>query len=146
MIVDDEGMVLLGPEECQALLRQATIGRVAVSIGAVPAVFPVNFVVVDDGIAFLTGKGTKLDAAVRNAVIAFEVDDFDAVYHTGWSVLVVGTAQELVDPIAKERVVMAGATAWAPGQRDHVILLRPEFMSGRRIDVHDESPATQILG
>lgn len=143
-MVDDDGLALLSPEECETLLQRAIIGRVAVSIGAVPAVFPVNFVLVDDGIAFLTGKGTKLDAAVRNAVIAFEVDDFDPVYHEGWSVLVVGTAHELEDQLAIDRVLEAGVTAWAPGLRDHVVFLRPEFISGRRIGIHAERPASQL--
>lgn len=124
----------MGSDECLALLRTASIGRVAVTIGAVPAVFPVNFGVLEDGgIVFRTGTGTKLDAAMRNAVIAFEVDEVDPMYHEGWSVLVVGVADELRDP---ERMVLASElplVPWAPGARDHIVCLHPEVVSGRRI-------------
>lgn len=145
MIIDDAGMGLLDEAECLALLHNATIGRVAVSIGAVPAVFPVNFTMVDGAVAFLTGNGTKLDAAVREAVIAFEIDDFDPVYHQGWSVLVVGTARERRDRADVERALAAGLAAWAPGHKEHLIWLEPEFMSGRRILVHREVNPADVM-
>jgi len=72
MVVDD-GIGVLDEAECLELLSRSSIGRVAVTIGAVPAVFPVNFRLVDRSIVFRTGTGTKLDAAVRHAVVAFEV-------------------------------------------------------------------------
>ena len=134
MIVDDLGLGVMEEQECLELLRRASVGRVAVSIGAVPAVFPVNFGVLDDGgIVFRTGTGTKLDAAMRNAVIAFEVDEVDPLYHEGWSVLVVGVADELRDPESVERALGMPLAAWAPGLRDHLVCLRPEMVSGRRI-------------
>ena len=134
MFVDDVGMAVLGDAESFDLLRRATIGRVAVTIGAVPAVFPVNFGVLEDGlVVFRTGTGTKLDAAMRNAVIAFEVDEVDPMYHEGWSVLVVGRADELRDPEQIERARGLPLATWAPGSRDHLVGLRPDFVSGRRI-------------
>ncbi|MHB8682609.1 MAG: pyridoxamine 5'-phosphate oxidase family protein [Acidimicrobiales bacterium] len=136
MFVDDVGMAVLDEAECLALLSKATLGRVAVSIGAVPAVFPVNYRILDGLVVFRTGAGTKLDAAVRNSVIAFEVDEVDPRYHEGWSVLVVGMADELRDPVMIERATHLPLVSWAPGERDHVVCLRPEFVSGRRI-VHD---------
>ncbi|MDE3086994.1 MAG: pyridoxamine 5'-phosphate oxidase family protein [Acidobacteriota bacterium] len=116
-----------------ALLAGVRVGRVAVSIGAVPAVFPVNFGVVDGTIVFRTGTGTKLDAATRNAVVAFEVDDLDPLYHEGWSVLVVGVADELTDRALLQRAEALPLSPWAPGRRDHFVRLQPEFVSGRRI-------------
>ncbi len=83
--------------DCLRLLASATIGRVGISIGALPVVLPVNFRLVDDRIVFCTGIGTKLDAATANSVVAFEVDDFEPVSHTGWSVVVTGIAHEVVD-------------------------------------------------
>jgi len=140
VFVDDVGFAVLDEAESLELLRRATIGRVAVTIGAVPAVFPVNFGVLDDGmVVFRTGTGTKLDAAMRNAVIAFEVDEVDPAYHEGWSVLVVGVADELRDPEQIDRALRLPLATWAPGTRDHVVGLRPEFVSGRRI-VHDTTP------
>jgi nitroimidazol reductase NimA-like FMN-containing flavoprotein (pyridoxamine 5'-phosphate oxidase superfamily) len=130
---DDTGLSVLDEVECMTLLAGVHVGRVAVTIGAVPAVFPVNFGVVDGAIVFRTGTGTKLDAATRNAVVAFEVDDLDPPYHEGWSVLVVGVADELTDPALLERAEALPLAPWAPGTRDHLVRLQPEFISGRRI-------------
>ena len=133
MTEDDGGLSVLEEGECVRLLSGARVGRVAVTIGAVPAVFPVNFALLDGDIVFRTGTGTKLDAATRNAVVAFEVDNLDPLYHEGWSVLVVGIADELTDPVLLGRAEALPLAPWAPGARDHVVRLQPEFVSGRRI-------------
>lgn len=134
VIVDDVGLAVMDEGECATLLRTATIGRVAVTIGAVPAVFPVNFGLLEDGdIVFRTGTGTKLDAAMRNAVIAFEVDEVDPIYHEGWSVLVVGVADVLREEDRKDEAGRLPLAAWAPGARDHLVCLHPQVVSGRRI-------------
>jgi hypothetical protein len=39
----------------------------------------VNFALVGDAIVVRTAAGSKLDAALANAVVAFEVDSIDAV-------------------------------------------------------------------
>ena len=136
-MVDDIGLAVMDEQECMEHLRNASVGRVAVTIGAVPAVFPVNFGVLEDGgIVFRTGTGTKLDAAMRNAVIAFEVDDVDPLYHEGWSVLVVGVADELRDPARIAHALNLPLASWAPGTRDHLVCLHPDMISGRRI-VHN---------
>jgi len=87
----------------------------------------------DGDIVFRTGAGTKLDAALHNSVVAFEVDDVDPLYHGGWSVLVVGIADEVRDPASLQRAMALPLAPWAPGDRHHVVALRPEFVSGRRI-------------
>jgi nitroimidazol reductase NimA-like FMN-containing flavoprotein (pyridoxamine 5'-phosphate oxidase superfamily) len=101
----EAGFEALGEEECLDLLSLGTFGRVAVTIGGIPAVFPVNYHFADGAIHFRTGEGVKLAAATRNAVVAFQLDEIDPLYHAGWSVLAVGTAQEL-----KESVDLAWAT------------------------------------
>lgn len=128
----DEGLEILSEEECLRLLPTRPVGRVAVSIAALPAVFPVNFCVVDGDVYFRTSAGTKLDAAARNAVVAFQVDDFDTFAHTGWSVLVVGQA-EVVPPEEVERLEPLRVRPWARGERAHVVRVSGDLVSGRRI-------------
>jgi nitroimidazol reductase NimA-like FMN-containing flavoprotein (pyridoxamine 5'-phosphate oxidase superfamily) len=132
----DEGLELLDPAECRRLATTQPVGRVAVSIGEVPAVFPVNFCVHDGDVFFRTATGTKLAAASRNAVVAFEVDHFDTLNHAGWSVLIVGTASEVPAEVA-ETIEPLRVRAWAPGERCHLVRVRADFISGRRI-VHNE--------
>jgi nitroimidazol reductase NimA-like FMN-containing flavoprotein (pyridoxamine 5'-phosphate oxidase superfamily) len=120
-------------EDCLTLLRQAAIGRVAVSVGAIPEIFPVNFCLIDDAIVFRAARGTKLLTASRETVVAFEVDDFDVDNRQGWSVLVVGPSDEVTEPeeiaTARERL----ADGWVPGDPDHVLRITPHRVSGRRI-------------
>ena len=59
---------------------------------------PVAYHFDDEEVVFRTKNGSKLAAATRHAVVGFEVDDFDLEARTGWSVLGVGEAYEIVDP------------------------------------------------
>ena len=84
--------------ECLHLLARGAVGRVAFTDGALPAVQPVAYHLDDEEVVFRTKNGSKLAAATRHAVVGFEVDDFDLEARTGWSVLGVGEAYEIVDP------------------------------------------------
>ncbi len=135
MIVDD-GLELLDEEECLRLLASGEIGRVGVSIAALPAIFPVNFRVIDDAIVFATSPGTKLESASANAVLAFEVDDFGLSDRTGWSVLVIGRSEVVDDPAVHEKAREAGLEPFAEGPRHTLVRIAIELISGRRI-VHN---------
>ena len=96
MAVDRNGLAVLTRDECLERLRSCRVGRVAVSVDALPFIVPVDYDVADDGVAIVlrtgVGAGGKVDAALRGAVVAFEVDCVDPDRHRGWSVLVTGTA------------------------------------------------------
>ena len=128
----DHGLELLAEEDCFELLAAHHVGRVAVTVSALPAVFPVNYALMDGAIVFRTGEGTKLQAALRNAVVAFEIDEFDGFGHGGWSVLAVGMADELTGT-ALERARELPLRPWADGERDRYVRIVPELLSGRRI-------------
>jgi nitroimidazol reductase NimA-like FMN-containing flavoprotein (pyridoxamine 5'-phosphate oxidase superfamily) len=132
-MLEGEGLEILSDDECMELLKIARIGRVGICVGAIPAIFPVNFAILDSEIIFRSGEGTKLDAALHNAVVAFQVDRIDAVYEEGWSVLVVGTASEVRDLDQLEEARQLGLRPWAEGRRHRFVYIQPEFMSGRRI-------------
>jgi len=133
VLLDRAGLEILDVGQCLRLLRSVRVGRVAVSSEAVPIIFPVNFGVLDASVVFRTGEGTKLDAAIRNASVAFEADAIHSVFETGWSVVVVGTAEEVLDATEIDRVTQMGLRSWAPGSRSHLIKIRPTTISGRRI-------------
>ena len=128
----DEGLAILDEDQCLRLLATATVGRVAVSLGALPAVFPVNFALYGRRIVFRTGRGTKLDAAVRHAVVAFEIDAFDTFEQNGWSVLAVGRATDITDDL--QLIGDDGRVrTWVAGERDHYIAIDAEMLTGRKI-------------
>jgi len=134
----DEGLEILGEDECWRLIEMPGVGRVGVSVGALPAIFPVNYAVRDHTIVFRTAPGTKLRAAVDHAVVAFEVDHADPLYHDGWSVQVVGVAE----PVDDADDLAAPVAPWAPGDRSNYVCIRPQMVSGRRIT--REGPATSV--
>jgi hypothetical protein len=129
----DEGLEILSEEQCEELLSDAGVGRVGITIGALPVVLPINYGVLDGDVVFATTDGTKLDAAVRNAVVAFEVDSIDELAQDGWSVLVVGTAHEVTDPSMIERISALGVRPWVGGQRDRWVRIERSVVTGRRI-------------
>lgn len=130
----DSGLETLDEGECVKLLRQTPVGRLAVTIQALPAVFPVNYVADEERILFFTGEGTNLRAALEGTVVAFEADHYDAEGRTGWSVMVVGQAREVTDEVTLEEVGLRGLRSWAVGSRDHLLEIRYDgLITGRRL-------------
>lgn len=131
--LDRNGLEILDRDECLRLLVEAVVGRVAVTAGALPVVLPVTFRLDGERILFRTGRGTKFDAATRNAVVAFEVDAFDPATQTGWSVMATGVAREVTDPGELEAIERLRLPRWAPNDGDRVVAVPTELISGRRI-------------
>ena len=125
---------MLDRQQCLDLLATATLGRVGVTSGALPTVLPVNFLLHGERILIRSGAGTKLDAALRNAVVAFEADDFDPVDHSGWSVVVTGVARAITDPEELVSVEALPLARWAPAGDEHVVSISTDMVSGRRLD------------
>ena len=77
MQLDRNGLEILDRDECLRLLALATLGRIGFTSGALPTVLPVNFHLDRERILVHTARGGRLDAALKNAVVAFEADEFD---------------------------------------------------------------------
>jgi nitroimidazol reductase NimA-like FMN-containing flavoprotein (pyridoxamine 5'-phosphate oxidase superfamily) len=124
---------VLSRQECLAMLATACVGRLGVSIEALPVILPVNFCLHRDRIIVRTVPGTKLDTATAHAVVAFEVDDYDAEGTWGWSVLVRGRSSEIVDPdeLARARALPLRAWAFKDGQADRFLQIETTLISGR---------------
>ncbi len=129
----DEGLEILSEEACRELLATASVGRVAVTLSALPIVLPVNFGMLDGDVVFATGDGLKLRAALDEAVVGFEVDEIDPLAETGWSVLVVGPARLVTDPDEIARIRALGVRPWVRGAGGHWVRIVGTFLSGRRI-------------
>jgi len=126
-----EGLQVLSRTQCLALLPTVPIGRVVVTIGALPAAFPVSFALVDAAILFVTGEGTKLSAALKHAVVAFEVDDFDPAARRGWSVLVQGISCVVDDERDLRWTLAQDIDVWGNRDASHVAAVSLEHVSGR---------------
>jgi hypothetical protein len=84
-------------------------------------------------VIFWTSSGGKLAAAVSGSVVAFEADEIDIATRSGWSVVVVGHASVIRD--IDRLVALAGVDSrpWVPGRTNHVIQIKAERITGRRI-------------
>jgi nitroimidazol reductase NimA-like FMN-containing flavoprotein (pyridoxamine 5'-phosphate oxidase superfamily) len=136
------GIEILDSDECRRLLAQNEVGRVAVIIGATPMILPVNYALDGDAIVFHTMQGSRLDVGQGHA--AFEVDNFDRVCRSGWSVLVTGHLEEVSWYQAKdmERVQALPVETWAPGERNMWMRLRPSYITGRIIHGDEKAEGT----
>ena len=123
----------LSEEECLQLLASHGIGRIGTSVRALPAVFPVNYVLHQGQIVFRISPGSELAEATRDAVVAFEIDGADTLAHEGWSVLVVGRASQDAPTDAQDEQHRIRLTPWAGGDRDVFVRVPLDLISGRRI-------------
>jgi hypothetical protein len=89
----DRAHLPLGEQESIRLLRTTTIGRVAYSQAALPAIRAVSYMLRDGAVVIPTRAGSALAQAARGAVLAFEADSYDQEARTGWCVTVVGPSR-----------------------------------------------------
>jgi uncharacterized protein len=135
MEVDGNSLEVLGREECLDLLASVPVGRVGISVDALPVVLPVNFCFdrPNERLVIRTAAGTKLRAAFGGAVVAFEVDQFDPMGHSGWSVLVRGRSEVLTDPSELRSTARFPLRPWGDEESDHWVTIAVEMLSGRRV-------------
>lgn len=134
---DHAGLAILRLDDCLRLLASVPIGRVGFQADGEVVVLPVNHVVDGQCVAFKTAAGSKLSAADGQTRVVFEADDYDAGLRTGWSVLVNGRAQVVYEDAEIEALNRRGLDSWADqADRPFWIRIRPESVSGRRIDSH----------
>jgi nitroimidazol reductase NimA-like FMN-containing flavoprotein (pyridoxamine 5'-phosphate oxidase superfamily) len=130
---DSNGLEVLDREDCLRLLATRSLGRIGLTSSALPTILPVNYWFDGQRILVRTSPGTKLHAAAAGAVVAFEVDEVDAVYHAGWSVVVTGPAAEITDPDELDEIRHLPLPHWSAAD-GHVIAIDPAIVSGRRLE------------
>ena len=128
-------LITITPGECEQLLAESSLGRIAVIVNGRPEIFPVNHVFDHETrcVAFPTNDRTKLHAALDWPFVAFEIDAMNVDEPSGWSVLVVGRAEEITDSDEIARISTARTAVWRTGESVHWVRIVPEKVSGRRI-------------
>jgi nitroimidazol reductase NimA-like FMN-containing flavoprotein (pyridoxamine 5'-phosphate oxidase superfamily) len=124
-------LVELSRDECLHLLATGNIGRVIVTEGALPAAHTVTYLLDGEEIIFRTGSKSKLAAATRHQVVGFQADHVDLQTHTGWSVLGVGQADEIVDPIRLSDLADRLPADWVPDGAVDVLAIPMQRLTGR---------------
>jgi uncharacterized protein len=126
----------IGRSRCLQMLAAASggVGRIAVSVSP-PMIRPVNYAFDErtQSVVFRSALGSKLREGLSSGTAAFEIDGADPVERTGWSVIIVGEAEEVTDPAEIDRLEGLELEPWAPGPRTHWVRIRATSASGRRI-------------
>src|SRR6195952_3609527 len=130
---DERLLDVLDGTECRRLLATASIGRIAFTEGALPAIQPASYALRAEDVLIPTGLGSKMAAGSRGAVLAFEVDDYDLIERTGWNVTVIGPSRLISDPDQIRTLDALGVRPWAPASTHCYIALRIAVVRGRRI-------------
>lgn len=127
---------ILSEEACWELLLSSSLGRLALSVGDEPEIFPVNFVAVDKRLIFRTAEGTKLLELTVNDRVAFETDGVGR--DEAWSVVVKGTARVL----DKEWEIVAAnqlpLRPLIPTLKYNFVEIAPVAVTGRRFTLGPE--------
>ena len=128
---DHVGLETLPFDECLRLLGSVPVGRIGfVSDGEV-TVLPVNHAVDGQDVIFHAAYGSKLAAAAKQETVAFEADSYDALGRAGWSVLVTGWAELVLEDAEISHLNELGLHPWATWP--YWIRIRPTSVTGRRI-------------
>jgi len=127
------GSVAMSVEQCYELLPTVPVGRIVFTENALPAIQPVNFIVDRNDVVFRTSTGSKVAAAARSAVVAFEVDTYNDSLTHGWSVVLIGRAQVVVDPDERARLAELPLRPLVGDTGSTFIRVIPEIVRGRQV-------------
>lgn len=132
--MQDARLEPLSLDDCLRLLRESSVGRIAVVVDDFPVVLPVNYRLVETNsrtwVALRTRPGNVVDRASVHA--AFEIDGIDPAHQQGWSVLVRGTLHRVDSEAAgfRERF---DPEPWILEDRDAWLVIEPFAITGRRL-------------
>lgn len=125
----------IAPGDCADLLATSARGRLGVVVDGRPEIFPVNHVYdrASSCVVFRTNARTKLHGALNWPSVAYEVDGVEPDGDSGWSVMVVGRAEEITDADEIARVARDRHVLWRPADSAHWVRIVPWKVTGRRI-------------
>jgi hypothetical protein len=74
-----------------------------------------------------------LSSLGRHTRVAFEIDNIDEERESGWSVLVLGSAERVTREYTLTSLWKDGPVPWAEGTRNLFIVITPETITGRAV-------------
>jgi Pyridoxamine 5'-phosphate oxidase len=125
----------LTPHESMRLLGTVSLGRVAFTARALPAIRPVNHLIDGDYIIVRTDGQASITATLQSgagSVVAYQADMIDSADHLGWSVTVVGVAHRVIDP-DEAAAYRRALRPWVTGTKDQVLAIHADLVTGFRL-------------
>lgn len=127
---DTSGGVILSKEQCLDRLGETPVGRIGLSIGALPVIFPIQCTVVGNSVLFPTDKGSSLGVAASGAVVAFQADAHIPAEGLWWSVLLQGVATPLSAGETESYAALFSPSPWT-GPTPGLLRIPADNISGR---------------
>ena len=116
----------LSEQECWELLATVSVGRLALSVRALPVILPVQYYLDGRRLAVCVGHHGLPERALDQTIIALAADSIDPVTRSGWSVQVQGRSV-----IPRGRRIDTGC-GW-PASAAQVVEIEPGRISGQRM-------------
>lgn len=133
----DGPVTRLDEEKTRELLGTVTLGRLVVRRKDDMDIFPINYVIDDDGaIFFRTAEGNKLFTINLNHDVLFEADQVFEDH--AWSVVVRGTAEALQRTEDINYADSLGIKPWVPTLKYNFVKITPTEFSGRMFQFGEE--------
>jgi nitroimidazol reductase NimA-like FMN-containing flavoprotein (pyridoxamine 5'-phosphate oxidase superfamily) len=130
-MVHNEGPVEeLSEAKSWQLLRDNSLGRLAVSAAGELDIFPINYYADGSTILLRTAPGTKLVEMTIHGYVAFEIDGYSDT--EAWSVVVKGSARWLDSRAEIDEADAQPLTSWIPTLKYVYVRITPTHVSGRR--------------
>lgn len=98
------GFQTMTADECRRLLAAGDIGRVAITVGALPLVLPVQYALQDDHLLLRTPGHHEVRDSIDGQVVGFEADRIDLDHGVGWCVSVTGTVRVMPGAVMTDPV------------------------------------------
>lgn len=112
--------------ECWDLLATASVGRLALSVRALPVILPVQYYLNGRRLAVGLGHHGLPERALDETIIAFAADSIDPVTKSGWSVQVQGRS------VIPRGLRIDTDCGW-PAAAAQVVEIEPGRISGHRM-------------
>jgi uncharacterized protein len=128
--------------ECWAMLRTATLGRLAFAVDEEVEIFPLNFAVDQGSVVFRTSSSSRIGLCLDGRGVAFEADGL--IDGQAWSVVVKGHAKEIrsiEDSLAAAQLPVHPLQA---GSKPRLVRIVADALTGRRFATAE--PQQSILG
>lgn len=136
MVMGFGGIIEIDPAECWQLLRDNSLGRIAVTAAGTVDIFPINYAVDGETIVFRTAPGTKLLELAINDRVAFEIDEHDD--REAWSIVVKGVAERMERQSEMDAAESLGLSPWIPTLKYRWVRIHPSEVTGRRFALGPE--------
>ena len=138
---DGNPVLNLDEEQSWTLIEGTRHGRLVVTFGGEPDIFPVNYAVGGRKLYLRTAPGNKLAELTINSKVLFETDGI--LSEEAWSVVLRGNARILqlsADIAAAEALDLK---SWVPTLKDFYVEIEPTSVTGRHFEL-GEQPEREI--